>query len=320
MVSLADVKHQMEQYHVILTPDKDKPDWWAGAPSIAIKDDIFYLAARMREAESPRGQRGYEIRILKSIDGKKYRKVKTIHRKDTDLPGFERPSLIYDKNTSKFKLYGCGQFPEGWGIWKLDDVSDPVNFDPSTLKPVLLPEIPEVEVNGAQEHHATFRIQYKDPFIFYLGIKWHMFVIGFDRVERAYHLTSNDGDSWEHADEQKQPILDNTGWHNFFTRPACLLPLDIGYLLVYEGSNIQWTDPGYNIATGLAYGIDLNKFIDLTNTNPVFKTSTPGKYHTWRYSHWLKYGGKIFVYYEAARENGSNEIRLSIIEDIVLKS
>ena len=45
---------------------------------------------------------------------------------------------------------------------------------------------------------------------------------------------------------------------------------------------------------------------------PLLKSTTPGDYHTWRYSHWLPVGDQVHVYFEAARPNNSNEIRLAV--------
>jgi hypothetical protein len=104
--------------------------------------------------------------------------------------------------------------------------------------------------------------------------------------------------------------LDNGQWHNFYTRPACVLPTGIGYLFIYEGSNAQWHDPNYNIATGLAYTLDLSRVTDLTPGEPLLISPTPGQYHTWRYSHWMWVEGYLYVYAECARRNDTNEIRL----------
>jgi hypothetical protein len=70
----------------------------------------------------------------------------------------------------------------------------------------------------------------------------------------------------------------------------------------------------YNIATGLAFTPDLETFHDLTPDAPLLRSTTPGACHTWRYSHWLPVGDKIHVYFEAARPNGTNEIRLAILD------
>ncbi len=289
-------------YEVILEPDRDTPEWWAGAPSVLRTDDgTFYLAARMREGDSPRGLRGYEVRILKSADGRRFEPIHHIRREDARVSGFERPALVRDPHTGKFKLYGCCGRERGWVILKFDDADGPAAFDPASAKPVLSVDYPDdgfLHVTG-----------YKDPVVLWDRDRWHLFVIGCDRVERIHHFTSGDGESWQAAG--KVPVMENAGWHNCYTRPACVLPMTIGYLFVYEGSMLQWRDPVYNIATGLAYSVDLETFVDLTPDAPLLMSTTPGDYHTWRYSHWLAVGDEVFIYFEAARPNNTNEIRLA---------
>ena len=97
---LGGIQQRFSEYQVILEPDRNESEWWAGAPSV-VRDDNgdFWLACRMRTADAPRGLRGYEIRILKSIDGVQFRKVHTIPREKVPIPGFERPSLIIDPET-----------------------------------------------------------------------------------------------------------------------------------------------------------------------------------------------------------------------------
>lgn len=305
MVNLDDIVSSCQTHVTILEPDENLPEWWAGAPSVARADDgTFYLAARMREGRSPRGQRGYEIRIMKSEDGRVFAPVHHIHRKDADVPVFERPCLLRHPQTGQFRLYGCSGLEHGWSILMFDDVDDPADFDPKTARVVLRANYPDdgfVHVTG-----------YKDPFVFYAQNQWHMFVIGTDRVERLFHFVSQDGIDWQAA--QDGPVMENTGWHNYFTRPACVLPLAVGYLLVYEGSYVHWRDPVYNIATGLAYSPDLETFYDLTPDAPLLKSCTSGEYHTWRYSHWMMVDDAIYIYAEVARPNNTNEVRLFIVE------
>src|SRR5690606_15779085 len=78
-----DIPALFSRYDVVLRPDKDEADWWAGAPSVTRGEDgEFWLAARMRTAESPRGLRGYEIRILRSKDGVRFKEVHRIRREE----------------------------------------------------------------------------------------------------------------------------------------------------------------------------------------------------------------------------------------------
>lgn len=295
----------LADYRVVLEPDQDTPEWWAGAPSVCRgKDGVFYLAARMREGYSPRGRRGYEIRILQSADGCCFSPIHRIRREDAGVSGFERPALVRDPQTGRFKLYGCAGLERGWAILKFDDVDHPAEFKAETAKPILVAEYPDdgfAHVMG-----------YKDPFIIWTQDCWHMFVIGYDRVERIWHFISDTGESWKPA--ASGPFMSNDGWHDFYTRPASVTPMAVGYLFVYEGSNVNWRDPVYNIATGLAYSPDLKTVIDLTPNAPLLRSTTPGDYQTWRYSHWIVVGERMYVYFEAARPNSTNELRLGIFD------
>jgi len=305
-VTLEQILSCTARYEVVLEPDENTPEWWAGAPSVLRADDgTFYLAARMREGLSPRGRRGYEIRILRSADGIHFEPIARIRREDAGVPGFERPALVRDPRSAKYRLYGCAGLQRGWAILKWDDADNPAAFDARTARAVLKAEYPD---DGFA--HVT---GYKDPVVLWERGQWHMFVIGTDNVERIWHFVSEEGEAWRPF--VQSPIMENSGWHNFFTRPASVLPMTFGYLFVYEGSDVNWRDPVYNIATGLAYSPDLATFIDLTPDEPLLKSTTPGDYHTWRYSHWLPVGDKVFVYYEAARPNNTNELRVSILDE-----
>lgn len=297
---LCDLPSRFDEYSIILQPDEDTPEWWAGAPSVALGDDgQFTLAARMREGNSPRGRRGYEVRLLRSADGVAFAPIHSIHRDHIPIPGFERPALVRDPATARFKLYLCGPWQDGpWCIMKLDDADDPARFSAATCRPVLTAE-------GAGIPGLA---GFKDPFIIWAEGRYHMLVIGFARVERTYHFVSDDGEAWSKVGDGL--AFDVGGWHNFYTRPACLVPTGAGYLFVYEGSHSTWHDPPYNIATGLAYTLDLETFVDLTPTQPLLRSTTPGDYHTWRYSHWLHCDGELRAYAEVARPNSTNEIRL----------
>ncbi len=305
------ITEAIRSYQVVLEPDRDAPEWWAGAPSICLAPDgTTYLAARMREGMSPRGRRGYEVRLLESRDGRRFRVINRISRSEAGVPGFERPALVRDPQSGLYRLYGCAGLDRGWAILRWDDASNPAEIDARSARPVL-------RAHYADDGFAHV-MGYKDPFVFWDGAQWRMFVIGYDRIERIWQFLSEDGETWRPA--AGGPAMPNDGWHNFYTRPACVVSLAVGYLLVYEGSNLNWRDPVYNIATGLAYTPDLVAFHDLTPDEPLLKSTTPGDCFTWRYSHWLRVGDEIRVYYEAARPNNGNEIRLSVFsaDDIAL--
>ena len=303
------------KWDVVAVPDKDEAEWWAGAPSVVRDDDgTFWLAARMRTAESPLGLRGYEIRVFRSEDGIKFNKAYSIRREDVPIPGFERPALLRDPKTGKFKLYGCGPLNGPWCIFKFEDANRPDQFVPSTATPVIEPLSEAVERHerpvGQYTRPAHTPTGYKDPFIIHAEEEYHCFVIGSLRSERLFHFVSTDGEKWEPVGSRSKPMMDLTGWHTFAIRPASVVPLNVGYLFVYEGSETRWPDASYNIATGLGFTFDLHHITDLTPDNPLLVSPTPGRLNTWRYSHWMWVGNELWVYAEVEKENGAHEIRL----------
>jgi hypothetical protein len=299
--------NKFARYDTILEPDKNAAEWWAGAPSVVRDPDgVFWLACRMRTADAPLGLRGYEIRILRSRDGIHFNKVHSIRREEVPIPGFERPSLLMDARSGRFKLYGCGPWRGGpWSIIKFEDASDPTGFKASTAVPVVQPQPKsdprDLPVEG-----------YKDPVVLHAEGAYHAYFIGQHRgLERTYHFQSQDGVAWQPVGNAYESILELSGWHDFFARPACLLPMGAGYLFVYEGSNVKWYDPIYNVATGLGFTFDLHHVVDLTPTSPLLVSTTPSdRFCTWRYSHWMLVGKQLWAYAEVARPNLSNEIRL----------
>ncbi len=306
-LEIGSIPGKFQQFQTILKPDQEEPEWWAGAPSV-VRDTsgIFWMACRMRTAESPRGLRGYEIRILRSEDGINFEKVHTIHRDQVPIPGFERPALVLDPATGKFKLYGCGPWHEGpWCILKWQDADSPTQFEPSSARPVIqsIPKTYERDV---------IPVEYKDPVILWTDGAYHCYVIGYlRRNERIYHFSSKDGERWEPVGSPYESVMELSGWHDFFVRPASILPLGFGYLFVYEGSNVKWYDPVYNIATGLGFTFDLHRIQDLTPKAPFAVSSTPNQlFSTFRYSQWMRVGDEVWVYAEVTCPNQTNEVRL----------
>jgi len=301
-----DIPERFACYSVVLKPEVEREEWWAGAPSVVLDSlGTFWMACRMRTADAPRGLRGYELRLLRSRDGVIFETVRRIRREQVPIPGFERPALLFDPVSNAFKLYGCGPWNGGpWCVIKFDDFEDPAQFDPSTARPVIEPP----EKSWEREIIVS---EIKDPVIFYARDFYHAYVIGYlRRNERIYHYTSADGETWQPADEPNRSLLPLAGWHDFFVRPAGILPVGTGYLFFYEGSSTSWYDPVYNVVTGLAFTFDLHSLIDLTPDSPLLVSRTPGQFATWRYSHWMWVDGQIWVYAEVATPKGTHEIRL----------
>lgn len=330
---LGAIPQKFEKYDVVAVPDRDEAEWWAGGPSVVRdREGNFWMAARMRTADAPLGKRGYEIRIFKSADGVKFTQVHALRRDDVPLPGFERPALLVDPKSGKFKLYACGRLPNSrgkspatdskngddsedpWCIFKFDDAARPDQFAANTARAVIVPPPGDSrapsEIVGQYVRPAPVPEGYKDPVILFTAGQYHAYVIGVLRnSERTFHFTSADGVVWKPVGGYSHSILDLAGWHNFAVRPASVVPLGVGYLFVYEGSDTRWPDPVYNIVTGLGFTFDLEHIQDLTPDAPLIVSPTPGRLHTWRYSHWMWVDDELWVYAEVENPNGSHEIR-----------
>jgi hypothetical protein len=295
-----------KEYQVVVKPDSNKAEWWAGAPSV-IRDEhgMFWMACRMRSPLAPRGQRGYEIRILSSPDGIHFKKILSLNKDQVPISGFERPALLIDPKTNQFKLYACGPWQKGpWSIFKFADAAAPSQFLAGSAYPVITPMAPSAE-------RDITVLEYKDPVIIIVQNVYHCYVIGYIRnLERIFHFISRDGEQWQPVGHPNDSVLPMSGWHDFFIRPASVLPLGIGYLFVYEGSNVKWHDPVYNDLTGIGFTFDLHNIIDLTPTSPLIKSTTPSAFHTWRYSTWLWVGYEIWIYAEVVCPNDAHEIRV----------
>ncbi len=304
--SLKVIAENFENYDIIIKPPKNEPEWWAGAPSV-VRDGngVFWMACRMRTAEGKRGYRGYEIKILNSADGVHFEPYHIIKREDVPIPGFERPALLIDPMSKKFKLYICGPWQNGpWAIVKFDDVHDLKKIDYASAHAV-------IEHPPKRYPRDVSVKEYKDPVIIYAQGKFHCYVTGYiRRNERIFHFISANGEKWQPVGDINQPVMDLDSWHNFFIRPSSVLPLGVGFLFIYEGSSTQWYDPVYNIGIGLGFTFDLHHIIDLTKNSPIALSSTPGKFNTFRYNQWLWVNGQIWVYAEVSRPNNANEIRL----------
>lgn len=265
------------------------------------------MAARMRTAEAPLGLRGYEIRIYRSGDGVHFDPVHGIRREDVPVPGFERPALLRNPSTGAFMLYGCSPLDSGWSILRFDDASRPDRFRAATARPAVTP------VQSARLG-APFPTGYKDPVVLFAEGRLQCFVIGILGNERVFRFVSEDGEKWNPTPGHSSPLMGLCGWHSHAVRPACVLPVGLGYLFVYEGSSCEWDDPSYNIATGLAFTLDLERFHDLTPDAPLLRSPTPGRLAAWRYSDWMWDGDRLMVYAEVECANGSHEIRVYTLD------
>lgn len=137
----------------------DGPGHWAGAPSAALADGVFYLAYRLRR---PVGEgRGYAVVVARSDDGVEFETVAQLARDDFGAASLERPALVR-RPDGGWRLYVSCATP-GSLHWWIDalDADDPAGVDARRRSTALL---------------GDAAVGVKDPVVWWDRDGWHAWV------------------------------------------------------------------------------------------------------------------------------------------------
>ena len=299
---------------VIRQPPGEGPGFWAGAPSVMFDEETqtFLLVYRLRRPRGVHPDRGAEIRVARSSDGIEFDDIWSGQKNSLGTTSIERCALI--------------RMPQGhWGLfisfvdpvdgrWRIDIVEADaiVDFDLSNSKRVL--------TAGALGVEGV-----KDPFLFQIAGLYHM-VVSFATGEAecsvesmhgthdAYNTgliksrtglaTSDDGRVWKWEGEIFGPS--ELGWDKYCARIGTLWCQDGVWLALYDGS--ADVSENYEERCGLAYAFDLRSFHRITRRAPLMQQ--PHASGALRYVDVLHFSEKTYVYFEAARADGSHDLRV----------
>jgi len=289
----------LDKYEVVAQPEGESEGFWAGGCS-ALKDKRrkIWLIYRLRNPK----RRGHTLCILSSEDGVNFQNVTCFRKEDIiNASSLERACLVQDPSTAKYKLYVSVEKEGKWYIYKLKDAISPKEFSPSTAYPVFSP---------SSEGEDTRKV--KDPYIVNFFNTWYMFYSGSGKEpqEETFLAISQDGERWN----RQGKILSRNFWHNYHTRMSCIIPVEKRFFFLYEGSSFSWYKPHFNLNIGLGYTVDMRNFFDITPQKPFLSSSTSGKFSTLRYIDCVFLDNKVLFYYEAARKDGSFELRVTACE------
>ena len=299
---------------VIREPVGEGNGYWVGAPGAYYdaNEDRFLLAYRIRRPRGVEPDRGGETRIAVSKDGIEFEDVWTCTKDQLDSTSIERcmPIRTADGQLAHYISY----VDPADNRWRIDRIiADSIgNLDVTRREKVFTAA--DVDLEGV-----------KDPWIVKHGDEYKMLIsVAYQSTDAsanelhgtadAYNTgliksatalaTSADGVNWEWQAMIMTPPDD--GWDCYAARIGCAIwrpPVWIGY---YDGS--ASVAENYEERLGLCASTDLKTWTSFTPDGPyrVSPHATGG----FRYISVVEAKGELFWYFEAARADGSHDLRV----------
>lgn len=297
----------------VMKADKPDTDYWVGAPSVVFDGQRFVMAYRVRYPMDK--GRGIACRIAESVDGRSFEVTGEIKKESFNTSSIERSALQVMPD-GEWRLYVSYVDPAD-RRWRIDllRADSPSQFTATNRTVALTADMFNVE-------------GIKDPFVFMVGPVTYMMMnyvdlpdypISADEMhgtENAFatgRMRSKTGLAYSldgvHFTWQGMAIEPGTSWDYLLARGSTIIPQDGVYWMWFDGrATIKET---YQDRAGLAVSHDLRHWIKLDTDEPRLQSAHGTG--SLRYIDALTLDGRVYYYYEYALDDGSHEIRLSIV-------
>jgi len=304
---LKPIKVDPAQATTIREAEADAEGNWVGAPTIFYEPEqkLFWLTYRWRNPTD----RGYRAVIARGADGINFTDVWSREKTDfaTDATSLERATLIKNPITGNYQYWICIDGVGGltWRIYKLTDVTDPANFDPTTITSV-------IPLGAAGEWDDYY---VKDPKVFSLAGLLAMLYCGYNNTNAQGGIaTSIDGVTWtKYANNPINPIGASGEWDDQCSVPIAMLARGGGWLIYYHARTRA--DPAFLCRTGLRAWVP--PFVGTPTRltpNAPFLEGINTAYPNFKYVDVGVVGGKMYVYYEHGQADGSFDLVVNVVE------
>jgi hypothetical protein len=281
--------------------------YWAGGPSAVHADGAVYLAYRLRR---PVGEgRGYANVVARSDDGVSFEPVAWLRSEDFGCDSLERPALVR-RPDGGWRLY-LSLATRGTKHWTVVAVDAD---EPSGLESAA----PRLVWPGDLRSEAV-----KDPVVVVDGDRWHAWVCCHpltesgqeDRMTTRY-ATSADGLTWSWQGDALAPTAGT--WDQRGTRLTAVVSGggSVADLAFYDGR--AGADENWYERTGLARRGSGEAF---TAVRAVEPSGSPYGRRTLRYVSVVELpDGGLRAYFEAAAEDGGNDLRTQLLDPDALRA
>jgi hypothetical protein len=281
----------------ILEPGGTGAGHWVGCPGVTwdpVRKSVLltYRKRRPRGGELP--DRGWECCVAESRDGIRFTDLWSIRKEQLGSTSLER-FCLRRTDDGLYLLYTSYEHPDD-GRWRIDvlEADAPDAFDVARARTVLTPA-------------GTGTAAVKDPYVVRAGPGWLMYVSTFvtdDGPAPTFLAVSADGISYRWLGEVF-PVGD--GWDGYQARLSAIVPWGGGFVGLYDGTASAAEDTEERL--GVAVSFDLRSWLRVSVDEPWLVS--PDATGSLRYADGLVRDGELWLYYEAARADGSHDLRLS---------
>jgi len=294
--------------------------YWAGCPGFwhDTLDGVDYLTYRIRRPRGVQPERGGEVRVARSTDGRTFEDVWRLTKDQVNSASLERTHLTRGLD-GQYRYFASHVAPEDgrWCVTSAKAVSATA-INAANMKRLFTAQ--DFKLEGI-----------KDPWVFRAGDAYFMLLsiaLPTARTSSASHGTldifntgecvsatgmavSTDLDHWDYLGTAFEPGA--TGWDRYCRRINSVLPYNGRFYGFYDGSASH--QENYEEKCGLAVSDDLKSWRSLTPDGPL--VTSPFASGSLRYvdAHLPSpIPGKVRWFYEFAREDGAHDLRATDVD------
>jgi len=292
---------------VIRTPTGTGYGYWVGGHKVGFDPASGTFAIFYRERAPLEHGRGGRCAVAVGTDGVTFDEVWSADKAEFASSSIEVGHCLPTPEGT-WRLYISYEVA-GTSLWRIDMMEAPApdQLNSQSRRTVL--------------HPTEYGLPYiKDPFVYIGGDGYRLYaavparqgpqVVGnkvqAGPLDATVLAVSDDGRIFPTLEYVFEAPGDNS-WHGRRARLSSLIPWEDGYLATWDGGRTFYDN--YEEWCGLALSPDGTKFERLDTGGPWVKSP----YGSVRYVYALRVEERVFFYYEYTREDGSHDLRVSVV-------